>query len=140
MNKTNIKNVIILKNLPSNLIDEAIMVVKDKKKVKDIYSRDLIIDGGEKFSKNNKIKEKNKIIQSVMKEDDIKRIEQIKKNDKKYIIKEAEIVVMNYLDKLEKPISERKIRNMEKSYRRLKTINFALIAMTIISIIMAILL
>ena len=35
--KTDImKNVIILKNLPSNLIDEAIVIVKDKKKIKDI--------------------------------------------------------------------------------------------------------
>ena len=33
--KTDImKNVIILKNLPSNLIDEAIVIVKDKKKIK----------------------------------------------------------------------------------------------------------
>ena len=32
--KTDImKNVIILKNLPSNLIDEAIVIVKDKKKI-----------------------------------------------------------------------------------------------------------
>ena len=34
MDKENIKNIIILKNLPSNLIDEAIMVIKDKKKNK----------------------------------------------------------------------------------------------------------
>ena len=42
MNQSNMKNVIILKNLPSNLIDEAIMVVKDKKKVKDINYSDFI--------------------------------------------------------------------------------------------------
>ena len=31
MNPENMKNIIILKNLPSNLIDEAIVVVKNKK-------------------------------------------------------------------------------------------------------------
>lgn len=43
------KNVIILKNLPSNLIDEAIVIVKDKKKIKDINYSEFIKDGGEKF-------------------------------------------------------------------------------------------
>ena len=33
MSKENTRNVIILKNLPSNLIAEAILVVKDKKQV-----------------------------------------------------------------------------------------------------------
>ena len=35
MSRENTKNVIILKNLPSNLIAEAILVVKDKKQVAD---------------------------------------------------------------------------------------------------------
>ena len=35
MSKENTRNVIILKNLPSNLIAEAILVVKDKKQVAD---------------------------------------------------------------------------------------------------------
>ena len=48
--KTDImKNVIILKNLPSNLIDEAIVIVKDKKKIKDINYSEFIKDGGEKI-------------------------------------------------------------------------------------------
>ena len=35
MSKENTRNVIILKNLPSNLVDEAIIVVKDKKKIEN---------------------------------------------------------------------------------------------------------
>ena len=64
MNKENVKNVIILKNLPSNLIDEAIMVVKDKKKVKnfdeEVWNREKInvvkIANMAKFSQNPKLK------------------------------------------------------------------------------------
>ena len=40
MSKENTRNVIILKNLPSNLIAEAILVVKDKKQVAD-YMKEL---------------------------------------------------------------------------------------------------
>ena len=36
MSKENTRNVIILKNLPSNLIAEAILVVKDKKQEKKL--------------------------------------------------------------------------------------------------------
>ena len=85
MNKENVKNVIILKNLPSNLIDEAIMVVKDKKKVKNIDTSNLIKDGGENFSAFNYKQEKNRAIQGFMKEEDLKNIEKIKKEDRKYI-------------------------------------------------------
>ena len=40
MSKENTRNVIILKNLPSNLIAEAILVVKDKKQVADYMKLD----------------------------------------------------------------------------------------------------
>ena len=40
MSKENTRNVIILKNLPSNLVDEAIIVVKDKKKIENCEKRE----------------------------------------------------------------------------------------------------
>ena len=82
MDTQKMKNVIILKNLPSNLIDEAIMVVKDKNKVKDINYSDFI-----------KYKEENGIIQGSMKPEELKKIESIKKESRKYVIKEAELDV-----------------------------------------------
>ena len=139
MSIENVKNVIILKNLPSNLIDEAIMVVKDKKKVKNLDYSNLIKDGGENFYTLNSKHEKNRVIQGYMKEEDLKNIEKIKKEDRKYVIKEAEMVVTNYISKIEKPLSERKMQKLESSYKRVRAINFALGITTLISIGFAVL-
>ena len=128
MNKSNMKNVIILKNLPSNLIDEAIMVVKDKKKVKDINYSDYI-----------KYKEENGIIQGDMRIEDLKKIENIKKEDRKYVIKEAEVVVTNYIKRIEDNLSDRKLDKLKKSYKKSKLLNILLAMTTIISISLAIL-
>lgn len=128
MNQSNMKNVIILKNLPSNLIDEAIMVVKDKKKVKDINYSDFI-----------KYKEENGIIQGDMRIEDLKKIENIKKEDRKYVIKEAEIVVTNYIKRIEDNLSDRKLDKLKKSYKKSKLLNILLAMTTIISISLAIL-
>ena len=128
MNKSNMKNVIILKNLPSNLIDEAIVVVKDKKKVKDINYSDFI-----------KYKEENGIIQGDMKLEDLRKIENIKKEDRKYVIKEAEVVVTNYIRRIEDNLSDRKIDKLKKSYKKSKLLNAFLAITTIISISLAIL-
>ena len=128
MNQSNMKNVIILKNLPSNLIDEAIMVVKDKKKVKDINYSDFI-----------KYKEENGIIQGDMRKEDWKKIEKIKKEDRKYVIKEAEVVVTNYIKRIEDNLSDRKLDKLKKSYKKSKLLNILLAMTTIISISLAIL-
>ena len=49
MSKENTRNVIILKNLPSNLIAEAILVVKDKKQVAD-YMKESEFDANKDVS------------------------------------------------------------------------------------------
>ena len=128
MNQSKMKNVIILKNLPSNLIDEAIMVVKDKKKVKDINYSDFI-----------KYKEENGIIQGDMRIEDLKKIENIKKEDRKYVIKEAEVVVTNYIKRIEDNLSDRKLDKLKKSYKKSKLLNILLAMTTMISISLAIL-
>ena len=107
MDSQKTKNVIILKNLPSNLIDEAIVVVKDKKKVKDINYSDII-----------KNKEENGIIQGSLKPEELKKIESIKKENRKYVIKEAEVVVSNYIKRIEDNLSDRKIDKLKKSYKK----------------------
>lgn len=132
------KNVIILKNLPSNLIDEAIVIVKDKKKIKDINYSEFIKDGGEKFSSSANRQTSNRVIQGYMKEEDLKKLEDTKKEDRKYVIKEAEIVVTNYLSKIDNKMPEKKIKRLEKSYKRAKKMSIILGIISVISIICAI--
>lgn len=137
--KTDImKNVIILKNLPSNLIDEAIVIVKDKKKIKDINYSEFIKDGGEKFSSSVNRQTSNRVIQGYMKEEDLKKLEDTKKEDRKYVIKEAEIVVTNYLSKIDNKMPEKRIKRLEKSYKRSKKMSIILGIISVISIICAI--
>lgn len=132
------KNVIILKNLPSNLIDEAIVIVKDKKKIKDINYSEFIKDGGEKFSSSSNRQTSNRVIQGYMKEEDLKKLEDTKKEDRKYVIKEAEIVVTNYLSKIDNKMPEKRIKRLEKSYKRAKKMSIILGIISVISIICAI--
>lgn len=132
------KNVIILKNLPSNLIDEAIVIVKDKKKIKDINYSEFIKDGGEKFSSSVNRQASNRVIQGYMKEEDLKKLEDTKKEERKYVIKEAEIVVTNYLSKIDNKMPEKKIKRLEKSYKRAKKMSIILGIISVISIICAI--
>lgn len=137
--KTDImKNVIILKNLPSNLIDEAIVIVKDKKKIKDINYSEFIKDGGEKFSSSSNRQTSNRVIQGYMKEEDLKKLEDTKKEERKYVIKEAEIVVTNYLSKIDNKMPEKRIKRLEKSYKRAKKMSIILGIISVISIICAI--
>ena len=132
------KNVIILKNLPSNLIDEAIVIVKDKKKIKDINYSEFIKDGGEKFSSSVNRQTSNRVIQGYMKEEDLKKLEDTKKEDRKYVIKEAEIVVTNYLSKIDNKMPEKRIKRLEKSYKRAKKMSIILGIISVMSIICAI--
>lgn len=91
MLNNNLKNIVVLKNLPSNLIDEAIIVLKSKKTAKKF---ELI----EKKSTINYRKELE--------------------NNNEYLIKEAEMVVNNYIAKMEKDVSKK--NKIEKKYKRIK--------------------
>ena len=121
------RNIIILKNLPSNLIDEAIIVVKDKKKLKEFNYADML-----------NCKENNGIIQGEIKNDIIRKIESMRKEQKNYIVKEAEVVVNSYIQKIEENLAYKKTDKIKKSYKKLKKLNFALIITTLISILLAI--
>ena len=74
METSRLKNMVVLKNLPSNIVDEAIIVLKTNKKVKKL----------QKIEKNkNQVENEND------------------KKDKEYILKEAEMIVNNYISKIE---------------------------------------
>ena len=135
MSKENTRNVIILKNLPSNLIAEAILVVKDKKQVAD-YMKESEFDANKDVS--NCKTGNNGIIYGDIKTESLKKIENVKKEDRKYEIKEAEIVVSNYIKRIEDNLADRKIDRLKKSYKKTKKLNVFLAMTTIISILLAI--
>lgn len=119
----NMKNIVILKNLPSNIIEEAIVVVKNKKQILD----DVDI--------NNKNKNE---VQGYMSNDDFKKMEKIKQESREYVVKEAESVIANYLEKVSDRERRKKRKNIEARYYKIKYMNIALILLTMMSTIICI--
>ena len=106
MENNNLKNIVVLKNLPSNLIEEAFVILKPNKKIKTVETM------------NKKQENKQCLIQ----------------DPKEYIVKEAEMVISNYISNLEKTKSLRP-NKMEQKYRRLKLLTYSLGAFSIISLL-----
>ena len=107
MNQSELKNMVILKNLPSNIVEEAIVILKANKKIEKL----------EKVEKNKK-KEENST--------------PIKQED--YILKEAEMLVTNYISNFEankKAKNEQQLKNSTK-YKKLKI--YSIIATTVLFI------
>lgn len=107
METSNMKNMVVLKNLPSNLVEEAIVILKSSKKVKKL----------EKIDKNNKREEAKSV-----------------KREKDYVLREAEMLVSNYISDLEEKKEAKKIKNqkMNQKYKRIK--NYAYVTSLIILI------
>ena len=103
MDSTNMKNMVVLKNLPSNIVDEAIVILKPNVKLKNM-------DLAENKNANKKTKK------------------QENKNPKKYIINEAEMIISNYLSSIEKEkkTNYRINKKIENKYKRLKVISIFL--------------
>ncbi len=121
MNSSDMKNMIVLNNLPSNIIEEAIVILKP----------------------NNKIKKYQYIEKSKLK--DVQNVEntsqKIKKNGNKnqkqdYIIKEAEMIVANYITELEKksPKMKQDMKTLEQKYKKSIKLNFFLAFTAVISL------
>lgn len=109
METSNLKNMVVLKNLPSNIVDEAIIVLKANKKTKKLQ----------------KIENK-KILEN-----------QENKKDKEYILKEAEMIVNNYISKIENKENDKIIINKDTDGKYKKLKKYA-IATTLLCIIQAI--
>lgn len=112
----NMKNIIIVKDLPSNLIDEAIIVVKDK--IKNI---DKLIENKQNYE------------HCFIKEEDFNKIRNIQRENRKYIVKEAEMVVSDYLDKIDENKKYKEKVKLKKTYKKLKYTNLCLMLTSIIS-------
>ena len=76
MNQSGLKNMVVLKNLPSNIVEEAILILKANSKIMQ----------NEKIEENDKVKNN-------------------KEND--YILKEAEMLISNYITRIEKRKKEK---------------------------------
>lgn len=103
------KNIIVLKDLPSNLIEEALVVLKENKKI-----------------------HKYQIIEKKNKKGNNER-----KDDKEYIIKEAEMILKTYTEDLEKktPKWKNNMKKLERKYKNSIKINFFLFFTTILGLI-----
>ncbi len=96
MNIDNMKNIVVLKDLPSNMVDEAIIILKPNIKLEKIE---------EKKKENVRVGAKGG------------------RNPKEYIIREAEEIVSQYISNLEKP-KQLEITNKKliAKYNRVKTL------------------
>ena len=114
MDIQNMKNIVILKNLPSNMIEEAFVVLKDNVKV---HKEELVV-------KNKEVNKDSKI-----------------KKDKDYVVKEAEMIVSDYITEIEKNnIEETKEKiKLEERCKKLKYSNIFFISFSILSVISIIL-
>lgn len=108
MEQEQMKNIVVLKNLPSNIIDEAFVILKSNTKIKSL----------ERVDKNNHIQEEQR----------------------DYIVREAEMVISNYISRIEKPREERnhKTKQIELKYKRLKLITIILSSVVLVNAIISI--
>ena len=93
MSDMNMRNIVVLKNLPSNLVDEAIVILKSKKTAKKLEF----------------IEKKSNITYNRP------------KDNKDYVIREAESVITSYISKLEKNNNVKKsTNNIETKYKKIR--------------------
>ncbi len=101
MDINKMRNIVILKDLPSNLVEEAFVVLKNNQKIKNVEYAD---SNFEKFSQEIDREEGN--------------------NDEEYIVKEAELIISNYISKMENQdlLGSKPDKNILKKYKIMKTL------------------
>ena len=73
------------------------------------------------------------IIQNTINEEDFQKIKNIPKENNKYIIKEAEMVIYDYLDKIDENVKYKDKIKFKKSYKKMKYANFVLFIISVLS-------
>ena len=103
MDISTMKNMVVLRDLPSNLIEEAIVVLKANKKIKKLEYSENKSEKFKNYKENN-----NKI------------------NKQDYIIKEAEFVISNYISKIESQDIKGKeeYKKLKEKYKKVDTSNW----------------
>lgn len=105
MQSSDMKNMVVLKNLPSNMVEEAIIIFKETQKVK----QKELIDKSEKINST-----------------------QIQSKTKDYILKEAEMLVTDYINKIE---NKKKLQNNSDIIKKYKNLKKYCLISTIILVI-----
>lgn len=113
MNTENMKNIVVLKDIKSNIVEEAFVILKHNKKAKKF----------EYIEKNNEDKKNKDII----------------KNPKEYILKEAEMIVNNYIADLEKSKNYKKLNKLEMKCKKFKFATIILTGIIVIKLLIEIL-
>ena len=115
METSNLKNMVVLKSLPSKIVEEAIIILKKNINVKE-------------YELQNKAEIKNN-----------KDISKSKKNQKDYIVKEAEMLVNNYIYKMENNKKKEQLnKKINDKYKKMKKYVYSLSIITIIELILLI--
>lgn len=107
METSNMKNMVVFKNLPSNMVEEAIIIFKENQKVKE---KEFIENG----TKNN--------------------YTQMHSKSKDFVIKEAEMLVKDYINKIENTDSVKKSKK-NKNDTNLKYYSIVISIFFVISLI-----
>lgn len=104
MSESKMKNMVILKNLPSNIVEEAYVILKPNKNFRTSLEKQ---------------------------EDSNERI------PADYVVKEAELVVNNYLEKIEnkKHIKSIEVEKIKRKYNKLKKTSIILAGILIFNMI-----
>lgn len=105
MNESKMKNMVVLKNLPSNIVEEAYVVLKTNKNFRQNLQKQENVD--ERLSAD-------------------------------YVVKEAEMVISNYLSNIEdkKTIKNSKeVEKIKKKYKKLKNTSMILAGILVLNII-----
>ena len=105
------KNMVVLKNLPSNLVEEAIIILKENNKIHKYQNVDF------KEEKEENEEEKTG-----------------------YIVKDAEMIIKSYIEKIENNSTkkERNIKRLERKYKNSIKLNFLLFFSTLLGIILTV--
>lgn len=111
MKENSLKNMIVLKNLPSNIVEEAIVILKNGTKIKKL----------EKVEKNKLLEYKDN-----------------ERKDKEYILKEAEMLVSCYISDIEKRNDNKIIvsKKINRKYKKLKRYSYLATAVILIQAFM----
>lgn len=108
MESSDMKNMVVLKNLPSNMVEEAIIIFKENQRIKE-----------EILDSNNKVGGV-----------------EVHPKSKEYILKEAENLISDYISKIENKKKGYKDEiNIKIKYKRLKYYSIVMSIFFIISFI-----
>ena len=111
------KNIVILKDLPSNLVEEAIVFLKENQKLKKPELIDIEVKktNGDRSGKENQTKERSQ----------------------DYIVHEAQMLIAEYISKIENKNRKEDIsyKKLKKKYDKLKSLSGFLAISLFISIL-----